>query len=226
MSISTRIKIRIFFPKTRSTAPNLSSKSIRHGEFARVIKSSGKEESCTDSMNQRDNKSDDELLLLLLVGGAKKRRRRREKEGSGLGQGGSQFPSTPRRWRKMNRVRRSLPSADYFAFLPRRWEKWRDRGMRSFVPGLGFVSPRNRAPDIIASLEIPPSTDLTSGSEFYSYLTILYWLVSFITMLLQGSRGREDWWRSSGITFLEKEEEMQTRRGWSGFFMEEMTGGR
>lgn len=152
-------------------------------------------------MNQRDNKSDDELLLLLLVGGAKKRRRRREKEGSGLGQGGSQFPSTPRRWRKMNRVRRSLPSADYFAFLPRRWEKWRDRGMRSFVPGLGFVSPRNRAPDIIASLEIPPSTDLTSGSEFYSYLTILYWLVSFITMLLQGSRGREDWWRSSGTYF-------------------------
>lgn len=73
--------------------------------------------------------------------------------------------------------------------------------MRSFVLGLGFVSPQNRAPDIIASLEIPPSTDLTSGSEFYSYLTILYWLVSFITMLLQGSRGREDWWRSSGTYF-------------------------
>lgn len=56
---------------TDASFHTFSSKSIRHesrgkAEFARVIKNSG-EESFTDSMNQRDNKSDDELL----VGGQK-----------------------------------------------------------------------------------------------------------------------------------------------------------
>lgn len=80
------------FPRNRFVTKVAAKRSSRG-----VIKNSG-EESFTDSMNQRDNKSDDELL----VGGAKKRRRRRrrEKEGSGLGQGGSQFPSTPRRHEK------------------------------------------------------------------------------------------------------------------------------
>lgn len=192
---------------TDASFHTFSSKSIRHesrgkAEFARVIKNSG-EESFTDSMNQRDNKSDDELL----VGGAKKRRRRRrrEKEGSGLGQGGSQFPSTPRRHEKWTEsggeFSRLIISLFCRVVASRRREKWRDRGMRFFVPPslsrrqsnnsfrpLPHAKSRARS-GIIVFLEIPSLWMDSTVSEFYFINPISVRSPSVFSLSLRRKRG-------------------------------------
>lgn len=154
-------------------------------------------------MNQRDNKSDDELL----VGGAKKRRRRRrrEKEGSGLGQGGSQFPSTPRRHEKWTEsggeFSRLIISLFCRVVASRRREKWRDRGMRFFVPPslsrrqsnnsfrpLPHAKSRARS-GIIVFLEIPSLWMDSTVSEFYFINPISVRSPSVFSLSLRRKRG-------------------------------------
>lgn len=181
-------------------------------------------------MNQRDNKSDDELL----VGGAKKRRRRRrrEKEGSGLGQGGSQFPSTPRRHEKWTEsggeFSRLIISLFCRVVASRRREKWRDRGMRFFVPPslsrrqsnnsfrpLPHAKSRARS-GIIVFLEIPSLWMDSMVSEFY-FNPISVRSIGFFFIITKEERIDE---HLPGLLFNERRKRCKTRRGWSGFFME------
>lgn len=213
------------FPRNRFVTKVAAKRSSRG-----VIKNSG-EESFTDSMNQRDNKSDDELL----VGGAKKRRRRRrrEKEGSGLGQGGSQFPSTPRRHEKWTEsggeFSRLIISLFCRVVASRRREKWRDRGMRFFVPPslsrrqsnnsfrpLPHAKSRARS-GIIVFLEIPSLWMDSTVSEFYFINPTSVRSIGFFFIITKEERIDE---HLPGLLFNERRKRCKTRRGWSGFFME------
>lgn len=176
-------------------------------------------------MNQRDNKSDDELL----VGGAKKRRRRRrrEKEGSGLGQGGSQFPSTLRRHEKWTEsggeFSRLIISLFCRVVASRRREKWRDRGMRFFVPpslprrqsNNSFRPSTRKIACQIGDNRLPRNTNPPSGwtQRFLNFILLILYPSALHRFFLYHYEGREDWWTSSGITFQREKEEMQNSAG-------------
>lgn len=143
----------------------------------------------------------------------KRRRRRREKEGSGLGQGGSQFPSTPRRHEKWTESGGEFPRLIISLFCrlvaSRRREKWRDRGMRFFVPSddsrtIRFAPPRKIACQI-GDNRLPRNTiplmDWTVLSFNSCVLTLHAPSIFLHHYDASKDRGREDWWRSSGITF-------------------------
>lgn len=128
----------------------------------------------------------------------------------------------------MNRVRRWVLSADYFAFLPcrgvaspRKMARSRNAVFRPPFPlpttVEQFVSPppTRKIACQIGDNRLPRNTNPPSGwtQRFLNFILLILYPSALHRFFLYHYEGREDWWTSSGITFQREKEEMQNSAG-------------